>query len=192
MDLHKSSISRFRAGLFAIIMAAGCLIAQPSQTGLSSRERRPRQDAGITLALAPDATGRKYLASLRNGGETPLFLVIGAIEANDKWLCPNMIELLVTGPDGKVQHSSSTLGCNPSGAIAGRLDPFAIPLAAGATYSLPVLNLRIDLPGRYTLKAKYTGVLVPLRSLNSDVQGLSLIHYWSGTVESNTISADIR
>jgi hypothetical protein len=134
----------------------------------------------------------KYLASFRNGGEKPVFLVIGTTMANDKWLCPERIELLVTAPGGKTHRSTSRVGCNPSGVVAGRLDPFTIPLAAGATYSLPVLDLRGAPAGRYIVKARYTGVPVPLRSLSLDVQGLSLVHYWTGTVESNTITADIR
>ncbi len=71
------------------------------------------------------------------------------------------------------------------------MDPLIIPLAASAVYSLPVLDLRGAAPGRYLLKARYSGVPISLRSCNLDMQGLSLIHYWTGSVESNTITANV-
>lgn len=121
-----------------------------------------------------------------------MFLVIGTIMANDKWLCPSRVELLITGPGGNLHRSESSFGCDPNGAIAGRLDPLIVPLPAGSAYSLPVLDLRGAAAGLYMLKARYTGVPISLRSCTLDMQGLSLIHYWTGTVESDTITADIR
>ena len=149
-------------------------------------------DAPVTLALVADATGQKYFASLHNEGTKPLFLVLGTIVANDKWLCPDRIEILITGLDGKAHKSSSSFGCYPSGVISGRLDPLIIPLAAGASYSLPALDLHGLPAGRHTLKAKLTGVPISLRSCSLDMQGLSLIHYWTGSVESSTVTAEIR
>ncbi len=175
-----------------MLLAAGCQLARASQTALGNRDNNSGQSARVTLALARETTGLNYFALLRNEGEKPLFLVIGTIMANDKWLCPDRIELLIAGPDGKARSSRSSFGCNPSGGVAGRLDPLTIALAAGATYSLPVLELRGLSAGRYIVKAKYTGVSLSLRSLNLDMQGLSLIRYWTGTVESNTLTADIR
>ncbi len=72
------------------------------------------------------------------------------------------------------------------------MDPFIIPLAAGASYALPVLDLHGAPAGHYIIKATYTGVSISLRSCNGDMQGLSLIHYWTGVVESSTITAAIR
>lgn len=150
------------------------------------------QDSRLTLALVPDAAGLTYVASLRNAGEKPLLLVLGTILANDKWICPDRIELFVTGPDGKTHKSKSNFGCNPSGVIGGRTDYLIISLAMGATYSLPVLDLSAQPAGPYMVKARYTGESIPSRNLGSDVKGLSLIHYWTGTVESNTVSSHIR
>lgn len=195
MDLlscRNSSHLHLAGCLFAIIVAAGCLLAEPSQAERNRERSDPGQDAGVTLALVADATGVKISASLRNQGAKTLFLVIGTITANDKWLCPDRIELLMTRPDGKAYRSDSSLGCNPSGGMAGRMDPFIIPLAAGASYSLPVLNLQRAPAGRYSVKARYTGVPISSRSCNLDMQGLALIHYWTGAVDSNTITADIR
>jgi hypothetical protein len=195
MDLLSSwnrSNLRFTGCLFAIIAATGCLLAEPSQAEMGRGRGDLGQDARVTLALVADATGAKYFASFQNEGAKPLFLVLGTIMANDKWLCPDTIELLITGPDGKVHRSRSSFGCNPSGVVAGRMDPLIIPLAAGASYSVPVLDLHGVPAGRYTVRATFTGVPISLRSCNLDMQGLSLIHYWTGSVESSTVTAEIR
>ena len=71
------------------------------------------------------------------------------------------------------------------------MDALIIPLPAGAVYSLPVLDLRRAAAGRYGIKARYTGVPISFRYSNLDMQGLSLIHYWTGTVESNTVTANV-
>lgn len=181
------------AALFlAISVAAGCSVAERSQVQRGPDRSDPGLDAGIAITLVGDASGQKYFASLRNGSTKPLFIVIGTIMANDKWLCPSQIELLITGPDGKAHRSESRFGCNPSGVIGGRMDPLIIPLAAGAAYSFPVLDLRQAAAGRYIVKARYTGVPTSLRSCNLDLQGLSLIHHWTGTVVSNTVTAEVR
>lgn len=94
----------------------------------------PGLDNGVALTLATDETGLKYFASFHNDLTKPLFLVIGTITANDKWLCPSRIELLITGPNRKARHRESSLGCNPSGVINGRLSTSA---------SLPKYSWRI-------------------------------------------------
>ena len=183
---------RLTVCLFAMVAVTACLLAEPLRAEMGRRHGGESQAAGVTLALASDATGAKYYASFRNEGAKPLFLVLGTITANDKWLCPDRIELLITGPDGKAHRSPSRFGCNPSGGIGGRMDPFVVPLAAGVSYSLPVLDLHGAPAGRYIIKASITGVSIALRSCNLDMQGLSLIHYWTGVVESSTITANIR
>jgi hypothetical protein len=124
---------------FATILAAGWLLAAPPQ---AEKGREPAQGAEVSLTLVGDAAGTMFSASLRNQGSKPAFLVIGTITANDKWLCPSRIGLLITGLDGKARRSESSLGCNPSGVIGGRMDALIVPLPAGAVYSLPVLDLR--------------------------------------------------
>jgi hypothetical protein len=176
----------------AVSMAAACLVPQLSEAQGEPDRSGPGRDTGIALTLVGDATGPKYFAALRNSTAKPLFLVIGTITANDKWLCPSRIELLITGPDGKTHRSESSFGCNSSGAIGGRMDPLIIPLPAGAAYSLPVLDLRGAAAGRYVVKARYAGVPISLRSCNLDMQALSLVHYWTGTVESDRITVDVR
>lgn len=154
--------------LFAIGVAMGCMLAE-SFPQLGHYRSVPGLDNGVALTLATDETGLKYFASFHNYLTKPLFLVIGTITANDKWRCPSRIELLITGPNGKARHRESSLGCNPSGVIGGRMDALIIPLAAGAVYSLPIFDPRGAAPGRYLVKARYTGARIPLRFCNLDM-----------------------
>ena len=71
----------------------------------------------------------------------------------------------------------------------GRMDPMVVPLPAGATFTVAIdledyvapkekiWNLDLT-PGRYTLSAEYA---------NLDMQGISLMPYWTGTVNSKTL-----
>ncbi len=176
--------------LLVVILTAGCMAGEGLHAAGDVSDRG--QSAGVTLALVKGSTGANYSAAFRNQSAKPLFLVIGTIVANDKWLCPSNIKLLIVGPDGKARRSNSSFGCDRSGAMAGRMDPLIIPLAAGASYSLPVVDFKGASAGRYSVKAIYTGVPISLKSSNSDMQGLSLIHYWTGTIDSNTVAVEIR
>jgi hypothetical protein len=51
---------------FAIVLAAGWLLAQPSQSGVGSRDANRRSDARVAFALVAAATGRTYLASFQS------------------------------------------------------------------------------------------------------------------------------
>ena len=42
-------------------------------------------------------------------------------------------------------------------------------------------------PGRYKLSAEYVGAAVSRRQANLDMQGMALMPYWTGTVDSNTL-----
>jgi len=87
----------------------------------------PGSDNGVALTLVGDEIGLKYFASFHNDLPKPLFLVIGTIMANDKWLCPSRIELLITGPSGKTRHQESSLGC-PNGVLGAEWIPSSFRL----------------------------------------------------------------
>jgi hypothetical protein len=114
--------------------------------------------------------------------------------ANGKKQYADGIRLLLTDPQGKLLHLDMT----GPGLIAGRVDPMVVPLPVGATFLLPI-DLKdysapkekiwdLDLtPGEYTVSVEYTGVGVPRRAANLDMQGVSLMPYWTGTVDSNKL-----
>ena len=176
-----------QAGVFALL--AGCFCARPLEAG--PRDTSKPADSDILLTLVWDPNGSRFLAVLRNVSNGPKFLVLGRVEGNDTHVCPSQIELLVSAPDGKTTDERSQLGC-PWGVIGGRLDPFVVPLSAGASYSIPVLVLSGGKSGHYRVKAKYIGVALSLKTLNADMPGLSLIHYWTGVAESNVVTVELR
>ncbi len=52
---------------------------------------------------------------------------------------------------------------------------------------------KLDLsPGSYALRAEYTGVGVPQRAANLDMLGLSLMPYWTGTIESSLLNFTVK
>jgi hypothetical protein len=81
--------------------------------------------------------------------------------------------------------------------IAGRIDPFIVPLPKGAHMILPInladywipeqkvfeIKLR---PGRYFLSAEYRGEAVQIANL--DMQAIKLMPFWLGRVNSSEIS----
>lgn len=172
-----------RIGLIIVV-----LLAPAAQSTRNLHEDAwGRGSSLIRLDLVQEESGRKYQAVVSNSSAQPVFIVLGTIVGNDKELCPGRVELLLTGVDGKTRASHCELGV-----VGGRLDPMIVPLSVGAAYSLPIADLKGYRPGHYVLKAKYTGIAVPLRAANSDMQGLSLIHYWTGTVESRSVAVDLH
>lgn len=83
--------------------------------------------------------------------------------------------------------------------VAGRLDPFVVPLPVGSDYALnlPLDQFvqsegggRIDLTAKdYRLVAELVGQ--PVTQTNSDLRGLALMQFWQGTVQSNEAKASL-
>ena len=85
------------------------------------------------------------------------------------------------------------------GGIGGRVDPFVVPLPAGASYTLrcPFKNfvdpgsLRpIDVKARdYRIAASLTGKPVTEKDVNLETLGQTMIPCWQGTIRSNEVRA---
>lgn len=154
----------------------------------------------LRLVLAQEKEGTPSLvAQVINSGSQPLILNIGTMLANGRQQFADRLQLQLTRPDKTVLH----LHMLGPGAIAGRIDPMVIPLPPHATYSLELdLNQycapkehvwKLDLPpGSYVLGAEYTGVGVPQRTANLDMQGLSLMPYWTGTIQSSVLNFTVK
>ncbi len=133
-----------------------------------------------------------FRVEICNSGDQSLLLKLGTIYRGQDAL--SAIHLLLTEADGK------TIDLEPfqGGIVSGRIDPLIVPIPVGATFVL-----RVDLtdymsigehvwqlelaPGRYKLTARYVGTPVSRREANLDMPGLALMHYWTGSVDSNTL-----
>jgi hypothetical protein len=139
-----------------------------------------------------------FRISLVNSGNADLVLNIGMLVANGKKQYASAIEPLLTDAKGKTWKFPA----GEPGSIGGRVDPFVLPLPAGARFTLP-LNLDEDwafravtadakLAGTCTIKARYSGKGVTYGEENLDTKGISLMPYWVGTVESNEVRFEVR
>ena len=130
--------------------------------------------------------------TIRNVRVAPTAVVIGTILGNDQKYLPDSLMMTVRRagvPDTKLTYVDRSVAV-----IAGRLDPWLIPLPPSASYSVvvPARNFRLtpnleeepfSAPADLQLNLTTREIGRP----NGDVQGLSLIHVWLGTLTSDWI-----
>jgi hypothetical protein len=135
----------------------------------------------------------QLMAVLENVGPDDLVVNLGLMLANGKKQLATAARLTLTGADGKARKFSRKVG-----PIAGRVDPFVVPLASGCRY-----EVRCDLSqfvggdtgwdspaaGRYQVAAEFVGEAVT-RDVNGD-SGPRLMKYWTGTVHSGEVAVTV-
>lgn len=155
-------------------------------------------DQLLQMVMTRDKTGVRghplFRVELRNTGDQPLILNLGTMEANGRKQHASAIHLLLKEPDGTVLRVEPIV----AGVAQGRVDPLVVPLPAGATFTLRVdladygapnrnlwtLNLTA---GSYSIQAEYEGKKVSMKEANADLQGLTLMPYWIGTIQSSVL-----
>jgi hypothetical protein len=142
--------------------------------------------SGIALCLASIPATDRVSVEIRNDGSSDVIVRIGIMLANGARQYPNAITLLVQDSAGVELEGTSI---DPPG-VAGRVDPLALPLPAGAAARVPLRLSRyvfhaahrpgeVDLGGeRRAVRAKLTG---------HRPEGSELSSYWTGTAVSNTV-----
>jgi hypothetical protein len=153
---------------------------------------------GLQMRISRDGTDSprmkvpKFRVELRNAGDHDLILNLGSMLANGKKQYPNNIFLTLTDAQG----TSRRLDLIGPGIIAGRLDPFVLPIPVDATFSIPVeldkyfaatskeRDYKLT-PGTYSLKAEFIG-----KDVAHDLD-LLLASYWNGTVTSNQLRFEV-
>jgi len=172
------------------------LVAGVSLLGRVDAQQTQDKALQITLIrVQPDLPKPIFRVELHNTGEQPLILNLGMMLANGKQQYADAVTLVLTDNHGK----TTPLKLLGPAYVAGRIDPLVVPLPKGATFTLPV-NLtdyispknnlwQVTLaPGDYTISAAYAGVGVPQQGANLDMQGISLMPYWTGAVRSNAVT----
>jgi len=133
-----------------------------------------------------DAPALRFRMTIRNVGGEPTAVVIGSILGNDRTYVVGPLRFMLQRPgagDDSVEFSDP-----PIAGVAGRLDPWLIPLPAGASYAV-MLSVPTALRDRFSAPA---AIQVRLRTHeagqpNSDMQGVQFIHLWVGALESGPI-----
>jgi RNA polymerase sigma factor (sigma-70 family) len=170
---------------------AAAKAADPSPTDLSAAQPawgKPLNGLRLGVYQAdPKGDGKpRVTVVLDNVGTDDLVLNLGIMLGNGKKQVPMAVRLVFTDSDGK-KH---ILRRNEP-RIAGRVDPFIVPLSVGARYSLISRDLEelIDrlAPGRYHVRAEFVGEAVEKKDVNVDTTGLALMTYWTGTIQSDDL-----
>ncbi len=174
----------------ALVLCLGLVTALPGAAQADHSE-----SLQMTLIRAEVRSAKPlFRIELHNAGDQPLILNLGMMLANGRKQYADAIHLSLTDARGR----ALPLELKGPAFVAGRIDPLVVPLPQGATITLPVdltdysspkehvweLSLA---PGRYKLSAKYSGAGVFQRQANLDMKGISLMPYWTGTVESNVV-----
>ncbi|MGP8261066.1 MAG: hypothetical protein ACLQM6_14060 [Acidobacteriaceae bacterium] len=164
--------------------------------------QKPQSDATLGIKLVEIESSSphpQFRVEFSNPTDKPLILNLGWMLANGRGpLYVYAIRLSLTNPDG----TRYELELRGPGGIAGRIDTWIVPLAPDCTFSVPVnlddywvpaknIFVLTLTPGQYTVTAEYTGVAVPQKSANSDMLGISLMPYWTGTAKSNSLQFTI-
>jgi hypothetical protein len=155
--------------------------------------------AGLRMSLsvrpADESTGgAEFSIAFENTRETDFVLNLGSMLANGMTLLPTEVRLLVTDPAGTTRELTFFFP-----RVAGRVDPFTVPLRAGSTYvvrtwlreyfmpSTNNLNARLA-SGRNRIVARFEGRRT--QSGNSTIRDVDLLNFWQGVVESNAVEFD--
>jgi hypothetical protein len=151
----------------------------------------------IALCLSPSAKTGSVTLEVRNTGPKDMVLNLGIMLGNGARQYPSAIRLRLTDAKGNVHQGVLA----EPGIVAGRLDPFIVPLPHGASLILPldltkyvlytsgqIEEFRPNPTTPYTVQAQFTGQGVTQAEANLDVRGLALMPYWTGIAASNTVA----
>ena len=152
--------------------------------GISSQSRTaPLERAGFDI-------------SLQSVGTKDFVLNLGIMLGNGRVMFPQAIRIVLTSPDGRSRELEI-----PQPRIAGRADDFIVALRVGSTYVLPITldqywsaetgesGVKLK-PGRHRISARFEGrgAVIP----NVDMQGVKLLNFWQGSVNSGELQFNAR
>ncbi len=152
---------------------------------------------GLQMSVAAEGAGRtgttELLFTIRNVGEKDIILNLGIMLANGKVQLPNRISLGLTDAGGRTREFH--FFDRRYAVIAGRVDPYVVPLRSGSAYTL---RLGLDnfcysnayewddaselSAGRYQIAARFEG--------NGATVSYLVAPSWAGKLQSNTLTLE--
>lgn len=183
----------------AALLFAGLisLVAIHAQSAGSAQEVWGATSGGLRMSISAAEPGSdkpgavELTVALQNVSEKDLVLNLGMMVGNGSALEPTAIKIVLTNPGGDTQESpfSSRIVV-----LAARVDDFVVGLPVGGTYVLTRTLDRLPFaqrsPGRYRVAARFEGKGPTY--INLDTPGMRLLHFWTGTVLSNTAEFEIK
>ena len=192
--------------LVALLFAVAWLVApvpRTSQSTLALPQAWGQRAHGLRLGISVGSGSlsratAEFSLALENTGDADFVLNLGSMLANGKVMFPEAMRLILTDPAGNTSELGFFDRRYP--VVAGRVDPFVVPLRAGSTYVIRTSLNQYFIPatnnfdvklasGRNRIAARFEGQQA--RSVNSDLQGVALLNFWKGTVESNVVDFDV-
>jgi hypothetical protein len=203
-ELPMKLAKKVHKNLMLVLVASLLVLGGLSAALKPSAETWGEAVSGLQMTIYLDradgvpSKASKFRVELRNAAKKDLVVNLGMMLANGKMQYPNAVVLILTD----AQRKSRRLDLREPWAIAGRVDPFVLPIPIGATFSIPVdldkywaaesKNFDYKLkPGTYSLEAQFTGRSVSQQEANLDVKGIALMPYWTGTVASNQLRFEV-
>ncbi len=127
----------------------------------------------------------RLMVAFDNVGTDDLVVNLGVMLDNGKKQVPTAVRLVFTDSEGKKHMIRRN---EPR--VAGRVDPFVVPLPAGSRYSLIPRDDRDGMidrlpPGRYRVRAEFAGETVREKDVSADNKGVAQLSYWTGTIQSD-------
>jgi hypothetical protein len=192
---------RAQAKLFGVLLIVAIAADVSSRPLSAPGQSWGSSESGLRLGISSEAsgamrpTGREFMVSFQNAGDSDFVLNLGFMLANGKVMFPSAVQLILTDPAGK-RRELETAGAR----VGGRMDDFTVALRTGSTYTLRLALAQYWSPstketqlkltnGRHRISARFEGH--GARSVALDMQGVALLNFWKGTVESNTVEFDV-
>jgi hypothetical protein len=173
--------------LFLVALVSVPSIAQDSTADQSSALSCGKAVQGISICLS-QSSDRTLLVEIRNIGPTDSALNLGVMLANGKRQFPTAVQLVLIDSGGTEYRPIMD---EPT-MVAGRIDPFVVPLPAGASMRVPLhlskLDTAVNHTKTYSAYAEFRGAAVGQAQTNLDSRGIALMPYWVGTVSSGRIA----
>jgi hypothetical protein len=151
------------------------------------------------ISRTQPSRGAQFAIILHNAGDADLVINLGHMLANGKVMVPSAVRLHIIDPGGNARELLFFDRRYPG--VAGRIDDFTVALRRGAMYVLPIslddywspatqeseLTLAV---GRHRVSAQLEGK--GATALNSDMQGIALMNFWKGNVESDLLEFEVH
>jgi hypothetical protein len=201
----KITIVLFGPALLGVVSVQDVRSTIDTSYVLGARQEWGPVRSGLRLAVSSVASGtlsREHTAfyvAIQNVGDTDVVVNLGQMLANGKVMFPKAIHLTLTDALGKTRELHFSDKKYP--AVAGRVDDFIVALRSGSIYVLRVSLDQYWSPatkeyvltlsdGRYRIAARLEGQ--GAKSVNLDMQGIALMNFWKGTVQSNSFNFEVR
>jgi len=195
MPITTNSIAVFAAIVWLLVCAPGAMRADekaPADAnavgGLSIRLELPAAEKSKKLPHHCEVV-------FENVGDSDLNVNLGCSLANGKSHHPTALRLLALSKGNKTRTLIYSIR------VAGRLDPFVVPLPVGSTYTLRIAfdkftdsetGKPVDLTAKdYRIVAELVGEAVTKQEANLDMQGLALMPFWQGNSRSNEVQLPV-